>query len=37
MVKNLIGMALPDEQIAKASGLPQEQIEEIRAGMTAAE
>ncbi len=37
MVRNLIVMGLPDEQIAKASGLPQKKIEEIRAGMTAAE
>ncbi|MDP3641073.1 MAG: Rpn family recombination-promoting nuclease/putative transposase [Alphaproteobacteria bacterium] len=37
MVRNLIVMDLPDEQIAKASGLPQKKIEEIRAGMTAAE
>lgn len=33
MVNNLLGMGLSDEQIAKASELPQTKIEEIRASM----
>ena len=33
MVKKLFGMGLSDEQIAKASELPQTKIDEIRAGL----